>query len=119
MGLFSVEVSISNYERPERQITLKALVNENRFFSILPLSMLRDLEVTPSGQRNIRFPDGIVRRTNVGMARVQVDDREAPTQVIFGEEDAQPLLGRLTLGGLLLVVDSTEGKLAPMDLINA
>ena len=119
MGLFSVEVSISNYERPERQITLKALVNESKFMSVLPSSVLRELSVTPISQQNIRFPDGIVRRTNIGMARVQIDDREAPTQVIFGEEDAQPLLGRLTLGGLLLVVDSTEEKLAPMDLINA
>ena len=47
MGLFNVEVSISNFERPERRITLDALVNENKFFSILPLSMLRDLEVNP------------------------------------------------------------------------
>ena len=51
MGLFNMEVSISNFERPERRITLEALVNENRFFSILPLSMLRDLEVTPLGSR--------------------------------------------------------------------
>ena len=119
MGLFNVEVSISNFERPERRITLDALVNENRFFSILPLSMLRDLEVTPSGQQNIRFADGVVRSMNIGLVRVQIDDREAPTQVMFGEEDAQPLLGRLTLNGLMLVVDPVEERLAPMDIINA
>ena len=119
MGLFNVEVSISNFERQERRITLDALVNENRIFSILPLSMLRDLEVTPSGQQNIRFADGVVRSMNIGLVRVQIDDREAPTQVMFGEEDAQPLLGRLTLNGLMLVVDPVEERLAPMDIINA
>ena len=56
---------------------------------------------------------------NIGLVRVQIDDREAPTQVMFGEEDAQPLLGRLTLNGLMLVVDPVEERLAPMDIINA
>ena len=56
---------------------------------------------------------------NIGLVRVQIDDGEAPTQVMFGEEDAQPLLGRLTLNGLMLVVDPVEERLAPMDIINA
>ena len=56
---------------------------------------------------------------NIGLVRVQIDDREAPTQAMFGEEDAQPLLGRLTLNGLMLVVHPVEERLAPMDIINA
>ena len=119
MGLIKVEAIFCNCEQPENQLAIDALVDEDKFMSVLPSSMLRELDVKPTRQQNFRFPDGIVRRMNIGQVRVQIDDHEATTQVIFGSEDTQPLLGRLTLGGLLLVVDPTDKRLAPMDFIPA
>ena len=87
--------------------------------SVLPSSVLHKLGVMPAKQQNFRFPDGIVRRMNIGQVCIRIDDREATTQVMFGQEEAQPLLGRLTLSGLLLVVDPIEKRLAPMDFIPA
>ena len=98
MGLFSVEVSISNYERPERQITLKALVNESKFMSVLPSSVLRELGVTPISQQNIRFPDGIVRRTNIGLARVQIDDQRSPYTGDIRRRRRAATLGKIDSG---------------------
>ena len=119
MGLLKVEATFCNYEQPERRVVVDALVDETKFMSVVPSSVLHKLGVMPARQQNFRFPDGIVRRMNIGQVRVRIDDREATTQVMFGEEDAQPLLGRLTLGGLLLVIDPIDKQLVPMDFIPA
>ena len=119
MELFKVEAVFCNCEQPERQLTVDVIVNEDRFMSVLPSSMLSELGVMPTRQQKFRFADETARRLDIGEVRIRIDDREATTQVIFGAEDTQPLLGRLTLGGLLLVVDPIGKRLAPMDFIPA
>lgn len=117
MGLFNVEVSVANHDWSERRIAIDALVDTGAFLSAIPASVLHELSVSPRRQQTVRFADGSIRRMDLGLVWMQIDDRETVTQVMFNEEGTQPLLGALTLEELFLVVDPVEQKLAPMSAI--
>ena len=46
-------------------------------------------------------------------ARATINGDSVITQVVFGEDDIQPLLGSYTLEGLLLAVDPFNQRLVP------
>ena len=76
---------------------------------------MHELGVTPFRRQGFRFADGNSKRMDVGEVRVRIDGREATTQVVFNDEDTQPLLGALALEELFLLVDPITRKLVPMD----
>ena len=117
MGLFNVEVTIQNYQQPERQISLDALVDTGAFMSAFPASVLSELGVSPISRRRIRLADGSVRSVDLGQVNLAINGREVITQVMFNEEGAQPLLGVLVLEELMLVVDPSGKQLVPMEAI--
>ena len=117
MGLFNVEIIVANHEHSERRVSMEALVDTGAFLSAVPASVLHELDVTPVRRQTVRFADGSTRRMELGLVRMQIDDRETVTQVMFNEEGTQPLLGALTLEELFMIVDPVEQKLAPMGAI--
>ena len=54
---------------------------------------------------------------DIGRAWVTIDGKSEVTLVVFGEDDAPPLLGAYTLEGLALAVDPVEQRLVPTHLI--
>ena len=52
-----------------------------------------------------------------GEARATIDGESVTTLVVFGEENAPPLLGAYTLEGLALAVDPVEQRLVPTHVI--
>ena len=100
-------------------MSVHALVDEDRFMSAVPASLLRKLGISASRQQNLRFPDGSVKRMDIGEALVRVEGQEAPTQIVFNDEGTQPILGRLTISGLLMTVDRINERLVPIEFIPA
>ena len=117
MGLFDVEVSIANYQRPERRISLDALVDTGAYFCAVPASVLHELGVSTYARRQVRLADGTVRGVDLGQVNLAINGREVITQVMFNEEGTQPLLGALVLEELMLVVDPSAKQLVPMEAI--
>ena len=52
-----------------------------------------------------------------GEARATIDGESVTNLVVFGEENAPPLLGAYTLEGLALAVDPVEQRLVPTHVI--
>ena len=52
-----------------------------------------------------------------GEARATIDGDTVTTIVVFGEDEAPPLLGAYTLEGLALVVDPEAQRLVPTHMI--
>ena len=53
---------------------------------------------------------------DVGVAMATIGERSAPTSVLFGNDDVEPLIGAFTLEGLLLTVDPVNTRLVPLKL---
>ena len=76
-------------------------------------SMLERLGIVPVGQREFEQADGKVVTLDIGRALLRINDDEDVQRVIFGEDDAEPLIGSGTLQGFLLLADPVAEELVP------
>ena len=97
----------------ERMETVDALVDTGASYSLFPRSMLERLGIVPIGQRGFEQADGSVIYRDIGRALLRINDDEDVQRVIFGEDDAEPLIGAGTLQGFLLLVDPVMEELVP------
>ena len=86
-------------------------------YTTLPSYMLRELGIAPMDKRRFLLADGRRVWNDIGRAWVTIDGKSEVTLVVFGEDDAPPLLGAYTLEGLALAVDPVEQRLVPTNLI--
>lgn len=93
--------------------TVDALVDTGASYSLFPRSMLERLGIVPIGQRGFEQADGSIIYRDVGRAMLRINDDEDVQRVIFGEDDAEPLIGAGTLQGFLLLVDPVAEELVP------
>ena len=103
----------------KQSLQLDALVDTDSFFMIVPASLLKKLEVVPTEKVALELADGRRVTWDIGEARATIDKRSTATLVVFGEEDADPVLGRYTLAGLRLSVDPVEETLVPTPYVRA
>ena len=116
MGTFTWPLRISSMDG-ERSRDIEATVDTGAAYTTLPARLLRELGVEPMGQRRFLLADGRRIEMDYGRAWVTIDGDSEVTIVVFGEDDAPPLLGAYTLEGLALAVDPTEQRLVPTHLI--
>jgi clan AA aspartic protease len=112
MGSFRVSVDVGD-PGGERFQAVEALVDTGASYTWLPGSLLESLGVQPEEQRPFVLADG--RRVEYGIATalVRMDGRVKPTQVVFGDEGTEPLLGVITLEEFGLGVDALNERLIP------
>ena len=103
----------------KQSLQLDALVDTGSFVTIVPASLLKELGVVPTEKVGIELADGRRVAWDIGEARATVDGHSTATLVVFGEEDADPVLGRYTLAGLRLSVDPVEETLVPTPYVRA
>ena len=116
MGTFTSPLRIADVSgRQSREV--EATVDTGAAYTVLPGRLLRELNVEPLGQRRLLLADGRRMNADIGEARATIDGETVTTLVIFGEDDAPPLLGAYTLEGLGLAVDPVEQRLVPAHLI--
>ena len=116
MGTFSWPLRISSLDG-QRSLDLDATVDTGAAYTTLPGRLLQELGIEPAGQRRFLIADGRRVFMDYGEARATVDGESVTTLVIFGEDNAPPLLGAYTLEGLALAVDPVEQQLVPTHLI--
>lgn len=112
MGEFYYPIGVWSADG-ERMQTVDALVDTGASFSLFPGAMLRRLGHTPTGQRRFELADGSSIGRDIGQATLQIDGDEAVQRVIFGDDDAESLIGSNTLQGFLLLVDRANKRLVP------
>ena len=102
-----------------QSLQLDALVDTGSFLTIVPASLLRELGVVPTEKVGLELADGRRVVWGIGEARATGDGRSTATLVVFGEEGADPVLGRYALKGLRLSVDPVEEALVPIPYARA
>ncbi len=112
MGTFRVPIEIGD-PQGDRFERVEALVDTGASYSVLPASVLRQLEVTPHDHVTFILADGREIEREVGRTWVRIDGKTEITLVVFGEEGTEALLGAYTLEGLRLGVDPYNRRLVP------
>jgi predicted aspartyl protease len=113
MGTFAVTIEAGD-PRGVSFHTVEALVDTGASYTTLPGSPLRELGVTPHGQRPFLPATGDTVVRDIGRTWVRIDGQTEMTIVVFGDEGASALLGAVTLEEFGLGVDPIARKLIPV-----
>ena len=82
-------------------------------YSLFPRGMLERLGIEKRHVLPFEQADGSVVNRDVGLAMLVINDTESSMRVIFGDDDAESLIGANALQEFLVVVDSVEERLVP------
>lgn len=112
MGEFFWDVGVWSVDR-ERMETVSAMVDTGASYSMFPRSMLERLGIVSIGQRGFEQADGSVIQRDIGQALLVINGDESYMRVIFGDNDADSLIGSNALQEFLLLVDPVAEELVP------
>ena len=113
MGMFNVQIRISN-PSGGNETEFDALVDTGAFLTMAPEPALRNLGLTPTRTVEFELADGSVVAYGVGEARAAINGQSVTTQVVFGPDDVEPVIGAYTLEGLRLAIDPVNEVLMPV-----
>lgn len=112
MGEFYWRVGVWSADG-ERIETVDALVDTGASYSLFPRSMLERLGIAKRFVLPFEQADGSVIDRDVGLAILVINDTQSSMRVIFGEDDAESLIGSNALQEFLLLVDPVAEELVP------
>ena len=105
MGVTHVDVTVRNPADPTRSWESSFLVDTGAIDSLVPRSRLEVIGIRPEGQRVYELADGSEVRTDVAGARIEFMGELTAGLIIFGNADAEPLLGVTALESVGVEVD--------------
>jgi len=116
MGYVKVKGFVANPFKRDIRLGLEFLVDTGAMYTSLPESMLKRLEIVPTGKRSFLIASGERKEFSVGEVYIEVDGIGVTSLVLYGSEGVPSLLGVTTLELLGLQVDPITGKLKPAEL---
>ncbi|HEX3252031.1 MAG TPA: hypothetical protein VHS05_21520 [Pyrinomonadaceae bacterium] len=110
MGLTRIPVKLARFDslaRLDSNATYNAdfLVDTGAMDSMAPASELRKIGIEPVGRRLYEFANGDIEEYEHGLAKVSFMNETTWTDIIFGPDDSEPILGVVTLEIAGFVVD--------------
>ena len=117
MGLIRVPVSLRTLEGNGESYSADFLVDTGWTDTLVPASELRRLGVRVIDRRRYELADGGVREYEIGLARVELLDGMTAGRIVFGPDDAEPLLGMVMLESLGFTIDPVTQTLKRLPLL--
>ncbi len=111
MGETHVEVIIRNPAERDRCWQGRFLVDTGATDSQVPRRHLEAIGLRPRDSREYLLADGRVYRAEVTVAEIEFVGAVTGGAVIFGEDEAEPLLGLTALESTGFAVDPVDGQL--------
>lgn len=113
MGTFhaSIEVADLSEQRFER---MDALVDTGSTYLSVPRPKLDALGIRPLERREFILADDRVLEYDIGTVALRMDSRTFPVLCVFGEPNAEPLLGAFALEAFGLAVDPVGRRFLPV-----
>ncbi len=112
MGTFRVRVEVGD-PQGQRFEPLEALVDTGATNTAVPASLLRQLGVRAHRRGLFELYDGRTIELDIGRTWVRLNGELELTQVAFGAEGSEPVLGAITLEEFGLAVDPVKKRLVP------
>lgn len=116
MGMFEVNVKLTNLAAPGRAEEVSLLVDTGATLSWIPREILNRLGATVFSRLPFEPADGRRLERDITTVLLTVDGRKAPVPVAFGEAGEAAVLGATALESLGLLVDPVAQKLIPRNL---
>jgi clan AA aspartic protease len=110
-GATFVAVAIKNPTDPERVWEGEFLIDTGAVDSLVPRQHLESIGLVPEGQRVYGLADGSELRFDIAVARIGFMGEVVGGTVIFGPENAEPLLGVTALESVGVEVDPHNATL--------
>jgi predicted aspartyl protease len=107
---FTLEVADA---RSNRFIEQTAWVDTGALYSQFPASLLTRLGYTPDTAALFRLADGRTVEGHLGDVRIRIGSEVRTVTCVFGEEDAEALLGVTALEVFRLSADPVNKRLVP------
>ena len=111
MGVTHVTVTIRNPADPARSWRGPCLVDTGAIDSLVPRPHLEAIGLKPKGQRVYTVADGSEIRMDVTTGQIEFMGDFVGATIIFGDEDAEPLLGDTALESAGIEVDPRDQSL--------
>ena len=91
------------------------MVDTGSTFTVVPGGILETLGVQPRRAVNLKLANGQVVERRIGTVTAEVDGEQESIICVFGDAEATPLIGAVTLESFLLAVDPVAQRLVPKD----
>ena len=118
MGLTHVTVNLRNLEKTQEGYEGLFLVDTGAIHCMAPSVELQKAGIKVEGKETYELANGQPIEMNYGFARVSFMGVETVTQVIFGPNDAEPILGVVALENVGIGVDPQNKTLKKMPAIS-
>lgn len=112
MGEFYWDIGVWSADQ-ERMETVSALVGTGASYSVFSRPMLERLGIRRLERVGFEQTDGSIVELDVGVAWLTIDGRNTACSVIFGDDDAESLIGANALQEFLLLIDPVAERLIP------
>lgn len=117
MGLIHVTVRLSSEPKSRRHFTADFLVDTGATDSMAPAKSLLRAGIKPVGKTVYELADGQIKEYRFGLATIRFMGEITSGRVIFGDDDAEPLLGVTALESVGILVDSANQSLKRLPAI--
>ena len=114
MGITPVTAAIRNPAAPERVWEGLFLVDTDAIDCLVPRQHLESIGLAPVGERTYGMADGSEVKMGVGVAKIEFMGDFTGGTVLFGNDDAEPLLGVTALESLGIEIDPLNQTLRRM-----
>ena len=111
MGATHVTAAVCNPADPERRWEALFLVDTGAIDCLVPGKHMREIGIPPEGKRVYELADGTEIIMEVAVARVEFMGEFVGATIIFGPDDAEPILGVTALESVGIEVDPQSQRL--------
>ncbi|KAF0127265.1 MAG: hypothetical protein FD189_333 [Elusimicrobia bacterium] len=117
MGLTHVTVSLKTNERAKKQYEADFLVDAGATDCLAPAAELKKIGITPAGKRVYELANGNKVEYKFGLGVIEFMGEITAGRIIFGPDDAGPILGVTALESVGILVDPVKQTLKRMPAI--
>ncbi len=111
MGMPHVTVAVRNPAQPEKTWEGLFLVDPGAVDCLVPAQHLKAIGIEPRSKRKYELADGSEVKMGIAGAQVEFVGDTVWTTVIFGADDAEPILGVTALESVGIEVDPHSQRL--------
>ncbi len=111
MGITHVTVTVRNPGEPERIWEGLFLVDTGAVDCLVPAKHLQEIGLEPKAKRTYELADGSEVKMDITVAEIEFMGDVVGSTVIFGADDAEPILGVTALESVGIEIDPRTQRL--------
>jgi clan AA aspartic protease len=117
MGLMRVTATLRASDKARRKFTAQFLVDTGATDSLVPGKELKKAGIRRRGRMAYELADGRTTEYDFGLAEIEFMGEITSGRVIFGPDDADPILGVTALESVGILVDPANHTLKRMPAV--